>query len=894
MDNQTTQILSDKTQKELASQKIAILFTDLQGSTAFYKTHGNIAGRIMIQKLNDILFPVVRAYKGRVIKTIGDSIMACFVKPKEALWAAIAMQKRLLSYNQEHGDPKNQMLIRIAINFGYGLVEEKDVFGDVVNVAGKLIASCEAGEIFVTEHFFLEVQEIAEVAYSLLAMQEKKKELENLKIYRVEWKQVHEAAQRQNLYLLALRAEKTSEGDGAPESTQKIIPLIQRSAWKIINADDTEINAVFESLLACLDAAQRSIQQYLHFAAEKSDLPQVVKVGLHAVGKSDVESGNVIDLFEEAIRARNTAAPYEILITEALYRDIERDPDLKRACVPSVKADAGRRPLYMLQGGHGGRQQPVFTALIPGDTAAQAPPCFYCGSTRHEIRKCPSKLIRTPGASLEKLGYMPLSRISRLFHEYFDAIVKPLKSGIEEERFDQLLHEIKDDTFQLCFFSFYETYELFQFRSLRHLFPGPGTDGEGLPAKTGTLLMGEDCLRVSRFEEATEWVQKALREQPNDYRPYVFMGLLSVEGGDYETALDHFNKARSFSLSSRQKRYITCLAARVYELSGSLSLARKELDGALAGWQDGSDGMYYSGVLLAKEGKIKQALELFKRLLYQSPRYYFMLSLNMELASAQKEVIAFLNRELVNIRSRARKSYDAIGRIIQEQSAFFDKNDEGFKEAYGLFQKAGQIMQDESISGLMDIPGLEINVALLLNRALELRKKIVRETLYGFKKNLEAYNAYLARFPYRGILSAKDYSRGSNFDRLLEEAKKQAEATPPPSLQEVRMRMARLSQESKRLDANRRRLDIMKNICFVFECSCRLVGLFSAIALFTTFSFAVVLLLYQGYESSASSITMEQVRGFIKFGFFAGVVFGAAGATIWFAKNFSRLYKKIG
>ena len=67
-------------------QKIAVLFTDMKGSTTFYKKHGNLAGRIMVQKLNDMLFPIIRKNKGIIVKTIGDSIMAYFMSPDEALW----------------------------------------------------------------------------------------------------------------------------------------------------------------------------------------------------------------------------------------------------------------------------------------------------------------------------------------------------------------------------------------------------------------------------------------------------------------------------------------------------------------------------------------------------------------------------------------------------------------------------------------------------------------------------------------------------------------------------------------------------------------------------------------------------------------------------------------
>ena len=61
------------------NKKIAVLFTDIKESTAFYKAHGNLAGRGMIQKIDDMLFPVIKSYRGVIVKTIGDSIMAYFL-----------------------------------------------------------------------------------------------------------------------------------------------------------------------------------------------------------------------------------------------------------------------------------------------------------------------------------------------------------------------------------------------------------------------------------------------------------------------------------------------------------------------------------------------------------------------------------------------------------------------------------------------------------------------------------------------------------------------------------------------------------------------------------------------------------------------------------------------
>ncbi|MDX1778362.1 MAG: adenylate/guanylate cyclase domain-containing protein, partial [Thermodesulfobacteriota bacterium] len=141
--------LDEELQSRL-TREIAVLFTDIRGSTTFFKIHGDIAGRLMMQRHYDMLFPIIEESKGSVVKTVGDSIMATFDDPETAVKAAIAMQRKLFSYNatKPHEDP---IRIRIGINFGKGIIEENDVFGDVVNVASKLVSVGESEQIVVGE-----------------------------------------------------------------------------------------------------------------------------------------------------------------------------------------------------------------------------------------------------------------------------------------------------------------------------------------------------------------------------------------------------------------------------------------------------------------------------------------------------------------------------------------------------------------------------------------------------------------------------------------------------------------------------------------------------------------------------------------------------------------------
>ena len=125
--------------QEKFRRDVTILFTDIQGSTAYFAQRGDVDGRLMIKRHNDLLFPIITAHEGTVVKIIGDAIMASFQAPLSAVRAAVAMQRALRDANRQQEAAK-QIHIRIGINSGYGLVESHDVFGDVVNVAARVVS----------------------------------------------------------------------------------------------------------------------------------------------------------------------------------------------------------------------------------------------------------------------------------------------------------------------------------------------------------------------------------------------------------------------------------------------------------------------------------------------------------------------------------------------------------------------------------------------------------------------------------------------------------------------------------------------------------------------------------------------------------------------------------
>lgn len=129
-------------------RQVTILFTDIEYSTLHWDVLGDVDGRLMVDQHNRLLFPVIKKYQGKIIKTIGDAIMASFKVPEYAVKAAIGIQQILYQARcQEQG---LCFSVRIGIHTGTGIVEHKDVFGDVVNVAARVQSRCRGDEILIT------------------------------------------------------------------------------------------------------------------------------------------------------------------------------------------------------------------------------------------------------------------------------------------------------------------------------------------------------------------------------------------------------------------------------------------------------------------------------------------------------------------------------------------------------------------------------------------------------------------------------------------------------------------------------------------------------------------------------------------------------------------------
>lgn len=129
------------------TEKRAVLFADICGSTSLYERLGDELARQLISGCIALMLDETRAHGGTLIKTIGDEIMCTFPTADAAINAACAMQANVEGDNQGKSQP---MHIRIGFHYGDVICEGNDVFGDTVNVAARVAGITRAGQIMTT------------------------------------------------------------------------------------------------------------------------------------------------------------------------------------------------------------------------------------------------------------------------------------------------------------------------------------------------------------------------------------------------------------------------------------------------------------------------------------------------------------------------------------------------------------------------------------------------------------------------------------------------------------------------------------------------------------------------------------------------------------------------
>lgn len=130
--------LSDRERLDVST--VTFLFTDISGSTAMYERLGDAKAYNIVRDHFEILIQSIETNGGRVVKTIGDAVMASFLKSEAALNGIFNAISEFQSYNGGR-EPEERITLRAGIHRGPAILvnlnNRIDYFGTTVNRAAR-------------------------------------------------------------------------------------------------------------------------------------------------------------------------------------------------------------------------------------------------------------------------------------------------------------------------------------------------------------------------------------------------------------------------------------------------------------------------------------------------------------------------------------------------------------------------------------------------------------------------------------------------------------------------------------------------------------------------------------------------------------------------------------
>jgi adenylate cyclase len=142
------------------------------------------AGTLSMLRLRrrEVLEPLFEKYSGRLVKLMGDGVLAEFASIVNAVQCAVEIQEGMEARNASLPEDR-RMQLRIGVNFGDVIVDGDDLYGDGVNLAARLETLAETGGICISEAAYQQVRQKLPLSYKDMGEQRVKNFAEPVRAY---------------------------------------------------------------------------------------------------------------------------------------------------------------------------------------------------------------------------------------------------------------------------------------------------------------------------------------------------------------------------------------------------------------------------------------------------------------------------------------------------------------------------------------------------------------------------------------------------------------------------------------------------------------------------------------------------------------------------------------
>ena len=170
--------------EERAKRKLsAVLSADVKGySRLMGRDEAGTVDRL--KEYRTLMTDVIQQYRGRVVDSPGDNILAEFASVVDATESAVKIQQELKNRNAEL-PIDSRMEFRIGINLGDVIEDGDRIYGDGVNIAARMESLAEAGAICISGTSYDQIKNKLNLGYKNLGENRVKNIAEPVRVYRV-------------------------------------------------------------------------------------------------------------------------------------------------------------------------------------------------------------------------------------------------------------------------------------------------------------------------------------------------------------------------------------------------------------------------------------------------------------------------------------------------------------------------------------------------------------------------------------------------------------------------------------------------------------------------------------------------------------------------------------
>ena len=868
-------------------KKIAVIFTDIIGSTRFFKSHGNLAGRKMLQQHEDIVSKAITEFGGTVVKNIGDSILAYFANPQEATKAAIRIQKEFNRYNKQK-DAEHGIHVRIGIHFGEGIIEDKDIFGNVVNIASKLTNLAGSNQIFISHDVFALVNTLSSLQFEPVEIPDKNDAATGQASYQILWDKSidFDPTVMSVIYMRPVRKLGAGNFDDVWDNLIKAKALFWNG--KIDDEaimDDQSVILIAKKPSFVMDVVGdvlKFLRENLSNDKESRILP--VQIIIDAGPCLEIDR-----LVREGFKADwEGFHPGTIYMSPFACKLIEKEQDILVVPSTSPGLDQTQSFYEIALDDYKQKENALLFLYQNALCRGQNSPCFYCGSKEHAVRNCPSKHLTEMTGVLNKLGYLSFDKINDIFLAYLMSSEEAKQKAVKSPE------ESRGQEPSACL-GFYELKQVFQLRFFKSIWDNQSNDWDeimategGSDSKGGFVWLAQDCIRVSNLSKAESLLKTCLEKYPHDYRTYCALGFLNMEKSDFFWSEHYFEKALHYAKTKPRKIFILLLLSRLCDLADDSYKSQGKIREIKMIYPDCPEAVYQEIIFEFRQKQGDEALKQLIKLIRMNRGYYINALIDPDLARFNKIIYPELKKLFKESRQKAQKIAYSAEREFSTLEKFLEQGDDEIKKADAVLSKIKELARTDSYFGHLDMAYLGNSMINASRKIMSRRKKEFMDAIKKIHGRL--VNIFSLTRNYHSRLSSNSaYKQLKIVQSELNQISEAVKFDDFDGVREISIRYEEISKKLDEIEPELKRLKIILDIkTFLIMFLKNSVVILSVVLFVGTIIFpAIVYYLntfFPEFNISTAGNTGFFQKHFIIFGVLGGLLFS-------FLKSFKAFLK---